>query len=81
LVEDVVDTGLTCAYLKQIIEARRPLSFKICALLDKPETRKTAVNVDYVGFTIPNKFVVGYGLDWRDKYRNIPFIVIPPKQK
>ncbi|PIU47356.1 MAG: hypoxanthine phosphoribosyltransferase [Candidatus Hydrogenedentes bacterium CG07_land_8_20_14_0_80_42_17] len=79
VVEDVVDTGLTWAYLKQIIEARNPESVKICSLLDKPETRKVPVTVDYVGFTLENKFVVGYGLDWKDQYRNLPFIMVPKK--
>lgn len=77
VVEDVVDTGLTWNYLRQVLGARGPLSVKICALLDKPAARKIDVKVDYVGFEIPNKFVIGYGLDWREKYRNLPFVCTP----
>ena len=77
VVEDVVDTGLTWNYLKHVLEARGPRSVRICSLLDKPEARKIDVKVDYVGFEIPNKFVIGYGLDWREKYRNLPFVCTP----
>jgi hypoxanthine phosphoribosyltransferase len=77
MIEDIVDTGLTWAYLKQVFAARNPASIKICSLLDKPACRKTPVTVDYVGFTIPPKFVVGYGLDWKDRYRNLPYIMVP----
>lgn len=77
VVEDVVDTGLTWNYLRHVLEARGPASVRICALLDKPSARKIDVQVDYVGFEIPNKFVIGYGLDWREKYRNLPFVCTP----
>lgn len=77
MVEDVVDTGLTWAYLKQVLEVRAPESIKICSLLDKPSRRKTDVVVDYVGFSIEDKFVIGYGLDWQDKYRNLPCVMVP----
>ena len=76
-VEDIVDTGLTWAYLRQIFEARQPASLRICALLDKPAARKIPVTVDYCGFSIGDKFVVGYGLDLKEQYRNLPFIVTP----
>ena len=74
LVEDIVDTGLTLEYLLRILETRRPRSLKVCSLLDKPARRIVNVPVDYVGFTIPDKFVVGYGLDYDQKYRNLPYI-------
>ncbi|RMH57443.1 MAG: hypoxanthine phosphoribosyltransferase [Candidatus Hydrogenedentota bacterium] len=80
MVEDVVDTGLTWAYLKQVLKAGNPESVKICSLLDKPEARKTEITVDYVGFTIGREFVVGYGLDWKERYRNLPFVMIPSKE-
>lgn len=79
IIEDVVDTGLTWAYLKHLLELRNPASIKMCALLDKPVMRKTDVTVDYVGFTIGDQFVVGYGLDWKDKYRNLPFVMAPKR--
>lgn len=78
MVEDIVDSGLTWAYLHKILSARNPASLKICSLLDKPGARRTPVQVDYVGFTIENKFVVGYGLDWKGRYRNLPFVMVPP---
>ncbi|ONI45891.1 hypoxanthine phosphoribosyltransferase [Candidatus Epulonipiscioides gigas] len=74
IVEDIIDSGRTLNYLKQILEGRQPKSIKICTLLDKPQTRKVEVNVDYVGFNIPDEFVVGYGLDYQQKYRNLPYI-------
>jgi hypoxanthine phosphoribosyltransferase len=77
LVEDVVDSGLTWNYLKQILVARDPASVKMCSLLDKPSTRKIDVTVDYLGVSIEDKFVVGYGLDWKEKYRNLPFVMVP----
>lgn len=76
IVEDIVDTGLTLDYLIKNIKARRPLSVKTCVLLDKPVLRKTHVKVDYTGFKVPDEFVVGYGLDYKEKYRNLPFIGI-----
>ena len=74
LVEDIVDTGLTLAYLLEVLRARRPASLRSCAFLDKPERRVRPVTVDYVGFTIPNEFVVGYGLDFDQLYRNLPYV-------
>ncbi len=74
IVEDIVDTGLTLSYLIRNISARRPKSVKVCALLDKPSRRIQEVQIDYKGFEIPDKFVVGYGLDYAQKYRNLPYI-------
>ncbi|MDM7997548.1 MAG: hypoxanthine phosphoribosyltransferase [Acidobacteriota bacterium] len=74
LVEDIVDTGLTLHYLVQTLKTRNPNSLKIAALLSKPSRRKIEVPVDYVGFEIPDKFVVGYGLDYDQRYRNLPDI-------
>ena len=76
IVEDIVDSGYTMKYLKNLLEARKPSSIKICALLDKPSRRETDVQVDYKGFEVGNEFVVGYGLDYASYYRNIPFIGI-----
>ena len=76
IVEDIVDSGYTMRYLKHLLEARKPASIKICALLDKPSRRETDVKVDYKGFEVGNEFVVGYGLDYAGLYRNIPFIGI-----
>jgi hypoxanthine phosphoribosyltransferase len=74
IVEDIVDTGLTLTYLQEILRARGPRSLRTACLLSKPSRRKVDVRVDYVGFTIEDKFVVGYGLDYAEKYRNLPFI-------
>lgn len=74
IVEDIIDSGRTLSYLVEILKKRNPKSLKICTLLDKPERRVTDVKVDYVGFNIPDEFVVGYGLDYAQKYRNLPFI-------
>mgnify|MGYP001041734741 FL=1 len=80
IVEDIIDTGSTLAYLKRIMLERRPKSFKICTLLDKPSRRKVEIEGDYVGFTVPDEFVVGYGLDYNQKYRNYPHIgVLKPE--
>lgn len=76
IVEDIVDTGITLNYLAKNFEDRRAKSVSIVTLLDKPEGRKIEVKVKYVGFTIPNKFLVGYGLDYSEYYRNLPFIGI-----
>ena len=76
IVEDIVDSGYTMKYLTHLLEARNPSSIKICALLDKPSRRETDVAVDYKGFEVGNEFVVGYGLDYAARYRNIPFIGI-----
>lgn len=79
LVEDILDTGLTLSYLRKVLNAHQPRSLKIAALLDKPARRIQKIEGDYIGFTIPNRFVVGYGLDYAERYRNLPDIcVIPP---
>ena len=74
VVEDILDTGLTLTYLKKMLLARQPRTLKIAALLDKPSRRKLPLQGDYVGFKIPDEFVVGYGLDYAERYRNLPFI-------
>ena len=74
IVEDIVDTGLTLHYLQGILQKRNPKSLKTACLLSKPSRRKTPVPVDYVGFEIEDKFVVGYGLDFNERYRNLPYI-------
>jgi hypoxanthine phosphoribosyltransferase len=74
IIEDIVDTGLTLTYLQDILRARGPRSLRTACLLSKPSRRKVDVTVDYIGFTIEDKFVVGYGLDFGEKYRNLPFI-------
>jgi len=79
LVEDILDTGLTMTYLKRMLMARQPKSLKVAALLDKPSRRKLPLEGDYVGFKIPDEFVVGYGLDYAEKYRNLSDICIVPK--
>lgn len=80
IVEDILDSGLTLHYIIEILKSRNPHSIKICTLLDKPYSRKTNVETDYHGFDIPDKFVVGYGLDFAEKYRNLPFVgVLKPE--
>ena len=80
IVEDILDSGVTLNYLMKILSARNPKSIKICTLLDKPERRQVEVNADYIGFEVPDEFVVGYGLDYIEKYRNLPFIgVLKPR--
>ncbi|HMM22186.1 MAG TPA: hypoxanthine phosphoribosyltransferase [Selenomonadales bacterium] len=80
IVEDIIDSGLTLKYLVENLKSRKPASIKICTLLSKPSRRKVDVPVDYNGFTIPDQFVVGYGLDYAEKYRNLPFIgVLKPE--
>lgn len=74
VVEDIIDSGRTMHYLTDILRSRGPESVKLCALLDKPDRRVTEVDIDYTGFVIPDKFVVGYGLDYAQKYRNLPYI-------
>ncbi len=76
IVEDIVDTGYTLAYLQQLLGARKPTSLKNCVLLSKPDRRKAAVPIDYLGFEIPDHWVVGYGLDYADKHRTLPYIGI-----
>ena len=74
VVEDIVDSGLTLSYLIRSLRARKPASLEICALLTKPERREIDVPVRYLGFEIPNRFVIGYGLDYAERYRNLPYI-------
>ncbi len=74
LVEDIIDSGHTLSYLVRILQERQPASLRIMTLLDKPERREVDIHVDWVGFSIPNEFVVGYGLDFDEVYRNLPFI-------
>ena len=74
VVEDIVDSGLTLSYLIRNLEARHPASLDVCALLTKPERRENEVDCRYVGFEIPNRFVIGYGLDFAERYRNLPYI-------
>jgi hypoxanthine phosphoribosyltransferase len=82
LVEDILDTGLTLNYLLRVLQQRKPKSLRIAALLDKPERRIQQVKADYVGFRIPNEFVVGYGLDYAERYRNLKdvcVLTLPPE--
>jgi len=80
IVEDIVDTGRTLAYILDNLRTRRPADIKVCALLSKPSRREVQVKLDYIGFEIPDEFVVGYGLDYAENYRNLPFIgVLKPK--
>jgi len=74
IVEDIVDTGLTLSHLLDLFRTRKPASVKVCSLLHKPARTRIEVPVDYLGFTIEDKFVVGYGLDWAQRYRNLPFV-------
>jgi hypoxanthine phosphoribosyltransferase len=74
VVEDIIDSGLTLSYLVRTLEAREPATLEICTLLTKPERREIEVDVRYVGFEIPNKFVIGYGLDFAERYRNLPVV-------
>ena len=74
IVEDIVDSGLTLSYLARTLEARRPASLEICALFTKPSRRRMEVPVRYVGFEIPDRFVIGYGLDYAERYRNLPYL-------
>ena len=74
LVEDIVDTGLTMSHLTELLGTRHPKSLRICSLLDKPSRRKVTVDIAYTGFSIPDEFVVGYGLDYGEFYRNLPYV-------
>jgi hypoxanthine phosphoribosyltransferase len=76
IVEDIVDSGRTVQHLRKILSSQQPKSIKVCALLNKPDRRTVDAVVDYVGFNIPNKFVVGYGLDYQQKYRNLPYLAV-----
>ena len=80
IVEDIVDSGLTLKYVKRLLEARNPESVKICSILDKPEGRKTDLVPDYYGFTVPDVFIIGYGLDYAERFRQIPEVcILDPK--
>lgn len=76
IVEDILDSGLTLSYIKELLSSRGPRSIKIATLLDKPSRRKVDLQADYVGFSVPDEFVIGYGLDYDEKYRNLPYIGI-----
>jgi hypoxanthine phosphoribosyltransferase len=76
IVEDIVDSGLTLQYLLRTLKARDPRSLEVCALLTKPERRKVDLPIEYVGFEIPNSFVIGYGLDHNERYRNLPYVAV-----
>jgi len=80
IVEDIVNSGLTMDYVVNNLKAREPKSIRVCTLLDKVEKRRTEFKPDYVGFTIPDQYVVGYGLDYQDQYRNLPYIAILAKE-
>lgn len=80
IIEDILDSGLTLSYLKGLLEARNPASVRICTLLDKPERRTADIKADYVGYSIPDNFIVGYGLDYNEQYRSLPYIgVLKPE--
>jgi hypoxanthine phosphoribosyltransferase len=76
IVEDIVDSGLTLSYLLRTLRARNPASLEVCALLTKPERRKVDLPIRYVGFEIPNRFAIGYGLDYGERYRNLPYVAV-----
>ena len=76
IVEDILDSGLTLSYIKDLLQSRAPRSIRIVTLLDKPSRRRVDLQADYVGFSVPDEFVVGYGLDYDEKYRNLPYIGI-----
>ncbi len=79
LVEDIVDTGLTISYLVRNLLTRQPRSLSVCALLSKPARRKVNVEIDYLGFEVPDRFIVGYGLDYSERYRNLPYVGVLPE--
>ena len=74
IVEDILDSGLTLSYIKELLESRGPRSIRIATLLDKPSRRKVDLQADYIGFSVPDEFVIGYGLDYDEKYRNLPYV-------
>jgi hypoxanthine phosphoribosyltransferase len=76
VIEDIVDTGLTTSFVLDYLHRKKPASLKVCALTDKPSRRQTPVNIDYRGLTVPDKFIVGYGLDWDERFRNLPDIYV-----
>ncbi len=80
IIEDILDSGMTLSYIKEILQGREPKSIRIATLMDKPDRRKVDIKADYTGFTIPDDFVIGYGLDYDEKYRNLPYIgVLKPE--
>ena len=81
IVEDIVDSGLTLSYLLRTLDARNPASLDVCALLTKPERRKVELPIRYVGFEIPNRFAIGYGLDSAERYRNLPYVAVLSEQE
>jgi hypoxanthine phosphoribosyltransferase len=81
IVEDIVDSGLTLSYLLRTLKARNPASLEVCALLTKPERRKVDLPIKYVGFEIPNRFAIGYGLDHAERYRNLPYVAVLAAEK
>jgi hypoxanthine phosphoribosyltransferase len=81
IVEDILDSGLTLSYIMELLQSRGPKSIRLCTLFDKPERRKVEIKADYVGFIIPDEFVVGYGLDYAEKYRNLPYVGILKREK
>ena len=81
VVEDIVDTGLSQAWLFDDLIRRRPATLRLCALLDKPSRRRASVPIDYLGFTVPNRFVVGYGIDWDERFRELPYVGYIPSQE
>jgi hypoxanthine phosphoribosyltransferase len=74
VVEDIIDTGISTAWLLEYLRGRQPASLRVCALLEKPSRRRATVPIDYLGFEIPDRFVVGYGLDWAERYRELPYV-------
>ena len=80
LVEDIMDSGYTVSYLKKIMQTRGAKSVKICSMLDKPSRREVDIHADYIGFTVPNRFVVGYGMDAREDYRHLPIVAYIPEE-
>jgi hypoxanthine phosphoribosyltransferase len=76
VVDDIIDTGLTTAFVLDYLKQEKPASLKLCALTDKPARRKIPINIDYCGLTVPNKFIVGYGIDWDERFRNLPDIYV-----
>ncbi|MFC2001436.1 hypoxanthine phosphoribosyltransferase [Chloroflexota bacterium] len=76
VIEDIVDTGLTTSFVMDYLKKKKPASLRLCSLMDKPARRQVPVTIDYLGFTVPDKFLVGYGLDWDERYRNLPDICV-----
>lgn len=81
IIEDIVDTGITVSYLTDLLQTRKPASVEVCSLLDKPSNREVEIKPKYIGFTIENEFVIGYGLDYNELYRNIPYIGVFDESK